>query len=146
MSVAVCFAAMTPARRAVCSGSPFFTAPLRMRRSASALMVISPRARASRAVTALPPTSSNRAFPRESTCDSLVATAVSLRKVEREALERDGQIHALELDVFRHLQRTRREIEDRLDAGGDHLLDDRLSMMSRHGNDGDVETLLLCHP
>src|SRR6185503_9150534 len=112
--------AITPASRAVCSGSPFATAPRRIRRLASALMRISPRARASRAVTALPPTSTIRALPRESTCESvcaLRATVVSLGEVERETLERHGEIYALQLDVRGHLQGARREVEDRLDSG-----------------------------
>ena len=43
MSAAVCLAAMMPASRAVCNGSPLATVPLRIRRSAWADMVISPR-------------------------------------------------------------------------------------------------------
>src|SRR5262245_60440414 len=102
MSEDVCFAAMTPASRAVCSGSPFLTAPLRTRRNASALIEISPRARASRVVTALSLTSTIRALPRESMCDSL-AIGVPLSEVERQAFQRHGQIDALELDVIGNL-------------------------------------------
>src|SRR5688572_28341785 len=144
MSADVCLAAMTPASRAVCSGSPLATAPLRMSRSALGFIVISPRARASRVVTALSPTSTIRAFPRESTCDNL-ATRVPLGQIEREALQRHGQIHTLELYVFRYLQCARGEVENRLDACGKHLLHHRLSMRRGHGNDGNVQPLLLRH-
>src|SRR6185503_8749852 len=121
--------AITPASRAVCSGSPFATAPRRIRRSAAALMRISPRARASRVVTALSPTSTIRALPRGSTCesvDALRATVVSLGEVERKTLQRHGQVDTLQLDVRGHFERARREVEDGFDSGGNHLLHDRL--------------------
>src|SRR5438552_5596347 len=70
MSDEVCFAARMPARRAVCSGSPFFTAPVRIRRSASRDIAIDPRATASRAVAGFSPTSTIVTRPRASTCDS----------------------------------------------------------------------------
>src|SRR5687768_7016666 len=144
MSADVCLAAMTPASRAVCRGSPFATVPVRMSRRAPGLIVISPRARASRVVTALSPTSTIRAFPRASTCDSL-ATGVPLGQVERQALQRHGQVHALELHVVRHFQRAWREVENRLDAGRNHLLDHRLSVRCGHGDDGDIQPLLPGH-
>src|SRR5215510_8176884 len=100
---------MMPASRAVCSGSPFATAPRLMSDNAAALIVISPLAIASRLVIALSPTSTIRALPRESTCESFLATRlVPLRQIEREALERHGQIDTLELDVGGYLQRARR--------------------------------------
>src|SRR5262245_34341699 len=122
MSDDVCFAAMMPASRAVCSGSPLATLPLRISESASALIVISPLARASRLVTGLSPTSTMRALPLSSTCDSLagpegpalrparrLATLlISLSQIERQTLERDRQIHTLQLDVLRNFQRTGR--------------------------------------
>ena len=67
---AVCFAAMMPASRAVCSGSPFLIAPARISRSASRDIVISPRATASRDVTALSDTSTIRTWPCGPTWDS----------------------------------------------------------------------------
>src|SRR5262245_48920883 len=151
MRDAVCLAAMMPARRAVCNGSPFATFPLRMRLSAAALIVISPRASASRLVTGLPPTSTMRALPPASTCDNRAAAAgrawrlaillFPLGQIERQAFERYGQIHALEFYVLRDLERTRREIEDRLHASHYHLINDRLGMWSGHGDHGDVEPL-----
>jgi hypothetical protein len=67
MSAEVCLAARMPANRAVCSGSPFFTAPRRISRSASRDIVIVPRAIASRVVTGLSPTSTIFTRPRRST-------------------------------------------------------------------------------
>src|SRR5262245_54616081 len=110
MSEAVCLAAMMPASRAVCSGSPLATLPDRINASAAALIVISPCARASRLVTGFAPTSTMRALPLSSRCDSLARLAIlliSLREIEREALERHGEIDALQLDVLRNLQSTR---------------------------------------
>src|SRR5687767_13495893 len=119
---------MMPASRAAWRGSPFFTAPVRINRRAVADMLTVPRATASRAVTAFSPTSTILIRPRASTCDNrgppsprlrragprLVAIVDTLREVEREAFERDGQIHALQLHGLRHLQRAGREIENRL--------------------------------
>src|SRR5688572_20507999 len=134
----VCLAAMIPASRAVCSGSPLATSPRRISRSAAALMTISPRASASRFVEGFPPTSTMRALPLGSMWDSgtfvpqvasrrsqgasgqvsrtylLLATGdlslliafLALRQVKRQALERYRQVHALQLDLGRHLQRA----------------------------------------
>ena len=44
---------------------------------------------------------------------------LSLREEERQAFERDRQVDAFQLHVRRHLQRPRRKIQHRLDAGGD---------------------------
>src|SRR5688572_16609116 len=146
---------MIPASRAVCGGSPLATLPCRIRRSAAALITISPRASASRFVAGLAPTSTIRALPFASRCESLRAEALaeaglpaiafSLGKVEREAFERDREVHALQLHVGGDFQRSRREIEDRLDSSADHLLDHRLRVRSGHRDDGDVEPLLLRH-
>src|ERR1051325_7506135 len=99
MSAEVCLAARMPASRAACSGSPFLTAPRRTSRRATHDMRIDPRAIASRAVTGLSPTSTIRTRPRASTCDSrgLRLFDIALREEERQALERDGQIDALQL-------------------------------------------------
>src|SRR5215203_1401784 len=108
MSEAVCLAPMIPASRAVCSGSPLATLPVRISVSAAALIVISPCASASRLVTGFAPTSTMCALPLSSRCDNFLATLLfPLRQIEREALERHGQIDALQLDVFRHFQGTR---------------------------------------
>src|SRR5688572_12692704 len=123
MSSAVRLAAMMPASRAVCSGSPFLIAPALIWRIASRDMVIRPPARASRAVTSLPLTSTMRTVPVASTCDSvcrgLLGIGISLSKKERQALQRHGEVHALDLHVGRHLQRARRKVQHRLDAGVD---------------------------
>src|SRR6188472_2395515 len=105
MSDAVCLAAMMPASRAVCSGSPLATLPVRINDSAAALIVISPCASASRLVVGFAPTSTMRALPRSSRCDSLarlrLATLlIPLRQVERQAFERHGEIDALQLHFF----------------------------------------------
>src|SRR5262245_405453 len=135
MSDEVCLAARIPASRAVCSGSPLATAPRRISASACALIEISPRATASRLVTGLSPTSTIRAFPRASTCDSrarvLAIRLIALREVEGEAFERDRQVHALQLQVGRDFQRTGRDGEDRIDSGGQHLMYPRLLLLVR---------------
>src|SRR6478609_3574292 len=127
--VDVLFAAMMPASRAVCTASPFFRAPARTRRRAAADMRTRPRATASRAVTGLPPTSTIRAWPSGPMCvrrpadrfrSGDVGDIHASRQEERQALQRYGQIHVLQLDAFRDAQRARREIEDRLDPGADH--------------------------
>src|SRR5688572_1016583 len=142
---------MMPASRAVCRGSPLARAPFRIRRRAVALIVIAPRARASRLVTGFSPTSTIRAFPASSRWESTSARCgragrarratllVPLRKVERQAFKRDREVHALELDVLRNLERAGREVQDGLDPGGDDLLDYRLRMRSRNGDDRDVQ-------
>src|SRR5882724_2739320 len=134
MSAAVCLAAMIPARRAACSGSPFLTAPRLIWAIAVRDIETDPRAIASRLVTGLSPTSTMRIRPRRSTCESsgaafdfrltaglrgLFFTLIPVRKIEREALERDCQVDALELHVRWHLQRARRKVQHRLDARGD---------------------------
>src|SRR4051812_16738384 len=109
-----------PARRAVCSGSPFLTAPARINRSAARDIVIEPRATATRSVIGLSPTSTIFTRPRASTCDrrtrpsparpalpALLLLAIRLRQKERKALERHGQVDALQLHVGRDLQRAR---------------------------------------
>src|SRR5690242_20551628 len=113
-----------PARRAVCSGSPFFTAPARICRRASADIAIDPRAIASRAVIGLSPTSTIFTRPRASTCDNAALTRllvfdIGLREEERQVLERYGEIDAFQLHVRRHLEGPRREVQNGLDAGGD---------------------------
>src|SRR5215510_1850880 len=158
-----------PASRAVCSGSPFLIRPARIRRSASRDIVMLPCATASRAVTALAPTSTILMRPRESTCEStkrarpalpalptfalrasvgepafpaLLALrffAIALCQEKREAFERHRQIDALELHVRRRLQRARGEIEHRLDARGDDQVEDVLRGGRRDGNDGDAD-------
>src|SRR4029079_11863223 len=121
ISADVCLAARMPASRAVCSGSPFFTAPARICRRASADIAIDPRAIASRAVIGLSPTSTIFTRPRASTCDStalpaLVVFDIGLRQEKRQVLERHGEIDAFQLHVRRHLERARREVQNRLDA------------------------------
>src|SRR4051812_25549893 len=109
MSAAVCFAAMIPAMRAACSGSPFFTAPARMSRRASRDIEIDPRAIAWRCVTGLSATSTIFTRPRRSTWErraprdprALPGIGLALREKERQALEGDRQIDALELHVGR---------------------------------------------
>src|SRR4051812_13050642 len=97
---------MIPASRAVCSGSPFLFVPERTCRSASADILIWPRATASRAVDGLAPTSTIRIRPFSSTWDSFLLTSFSLHEKERQALERHRQIHALQLDAARNLDRS----------------------------------------
>src|SRR5918993_1511629 len=108
---------MMPASRAACSGSPFFTLPARTSLSALADIEIDPRATASRSVMGLSPTSTMRIRPFESTWVSrLIFIVHSLRKIEGQALEGDSQIDAFHLDAGGHFERTRREIQHRLDA------------------------------
>src|SRR6188472_4380553 len=122
MSEAVCLAAIMPASRAVCSGSPLATLPVRISESAAVLIMISPCASASRLVIGFAPTSTMRALPRSSRCDSLVLGAwclgpgparlrlatllISLCQIERQALERHGEIDAFQLHVFWDFQGT----------------------------------------
>src|SRR6185503_342436 len=107
MSADVCLAAMMPARRAACSGSPFFTRPLRTSFSASRDMRIDPRATASRLVAGFSPTSTILTRPWASTWErrDFVFT-VGPREKERQALDRHGQCHALHLHVGGYLQRA----------------------------------------
>ena len=80
-------------------------------------IVIVPRATASRAVTAFAETSTIFTSPRGPTCESpcrdfsnlggaFLLMGPSLRKKERQRFERHGQVHALQLDVGRYLQRA----------------------------------------
>src|SRR5580692_3008255 len=115
---------MMPAIRAVCNGSPFFTARLRIARRASAFICTSQTATASRAVAGLAPTSTICARPWASTCDKRgngrvegglerrwsldgIVVLLDARQEEREALHRYRQIHVLQLDLGRNLQRPR---------------------------------------
>src|SRR3990167_5972492 len=140
MSAEVCFAARIPASRAVCSGSPFFTAPRRISRSASCDIVIDPRATASRAVTGLSATSTILTRPRAYTCDSpfLCAIHLSLGEKEGEAFEGDGQVHALQLHFRRRLESARREVQDGPDARRHHQIEDVLSGCRGHRDDGNA--------
>src|SRR5436853_3785912 len=122
----VCFAARMPASFAVCSGSPFATSPLRINFNASRLIVIAPRATASRAVAGFAPTSTILTRPRSSTCDSFLANVVPLGQIERQALERHGEVHALQLHIVRDMERARRKVQEALDARRHDLIDDRL--------------------
>src|SRR6185295_13888085 len=98
---------MMPARRAVCRGSPFLTAPDRICAMASLDIVIRPRAMASRVVTGLSLTSTIRTSPEVPTCDrradsrarlagciGVLRIEISLREEERQAFERDRQVDA----------------------------------------------------
>src|SRR5262245_43992319 len=76
MSSCVRLAAMMPAMRAAPSTSPFLASPLRMVASVPAVMRTKPSAMATRAVIALPPTSTMRASPRLSTWESFFAFAM----------------------------------------------------------------------
>src|SRR5258707_15204610 len=109
-----------PASRAVCSGSPLLTRPLRIARRASGDIVMEPRAIASRRVTGLSPTSTIFTRPRASTWDiaarRLRVFAIALCEKKRVAFVRYRGIYALKLQVGRHLPRPRRESEDGLDA------------------------------
>src|SRR5262245_37960430 len=151
-----------PARRAACSGSPLATSPRRINVNASALIVMVPRASASRLVIGLAPTSTIFTRPRRSTCDSCpvlptrvrgadpagrraLATVLTLSKVKRQTLEGDRQIDALQLDAVRHMQRARRKVENPLNPGGDNLIDHRLCMRCGDRDDGDVEPLATRH-
>src|SRR5687768_8263300 len=98
---------MIPASLAACSGSPLAMAPVRISFSAPALIVISPRATASRAVTGLSPTSTILTRPFASTCESFLGITSVLGEIEGQALERHREVHALQLHVRRRLQRSR---------------------------------------
>src|SRR3954464_6420531 len=111
MRADVCFAAMMPATRAACSGSPFLTFPLRTICNAVFDMRIDPRAIASRSVTGFAPTSTIRTRPRASTCDNRPAPRVrpallcvfAMGKKERQALERYREIDAFQFDAIGYL-------------------------------------------
>ena len=155
MSVGGRLAAMMPASRAACSGSPFFDRAGADRAARRARHRDRGRARRPRAsVTGLSPTSTIRMRPRASTCvkrGGLRHAAGLLRRrprhspspcarIERQALERHRQVDALQLHVRRHLQRARREVEHGLDArrrrpGRRTCCADAAG----HGDDGDVD-------
>src|SRR5262249_16323264 len=143
-----------PASRAAWSGSPWAIAPRRINPSASALIVMAPRATASREVTAFSPMSTILTRPAASTWDSRaaargrrdLATSLPLRQKERQTLQRHGQIDALEFHVVGHLERAGREVENRLDAGGHDLVDHRLRRRSGHRDDRDVDAIAAPHP
>src|ERR1700730_323565 len=121
MSAEVCLAAMIPARRAACNGSPFFTAPARTSFKAARDIVIDPRATASRSVTGLPPTSTILMRPRASMwlrrkgLPALCFIAVAPRQIERQAFQRHGEVDALQLHIIGNLERARREVQDGFD-------------------------------
>src|SRR5512138_2015161 len=127
-------AAMMPAILAAWSGSPFLTEPAPIARRAAADIRTAARAIASRAVTGLSPTSTILTRPRASTwvktwsvllcrlafglrplsfaLDTFLVLALVLvpRQVKRQALQRNRQVHALQLDAPRHAQRARCEV------------------------------------
>ena len=135
---------MMPARRAACSGSPFLTAPAAHERAAPARdMRDRPArdrlARGHRLVADVDHLDAaarvdvrERGRLRRPTAGFHAFVVIAARgQEERQALERDRQIHALQLHVGRHLQRARRKIQDRLDARGDDEVDDVLGRGGR---------------
>src|SRR5262245_17649181 len=114
-------------------------------------MRIEPRAIASRAVTGFSPTSTMVTRPRESTCDSawptrgarLLRFVISLRQEKRQALERHGEIHRLQLHARWNLQRAGRKVEDGLDSSCHDEIQDALGRRRRHGDDGDLDCVAL---
>src|SRR5471032_2557313 len=130
-----------PASRAVWSGSPFFTAPDRTSRRASADSEIEPRAIASRLVTGFSPTSTILMRPRLSTCERRRLLFIAPGQEEGEALERHREIDALELHVGRHLERAGRKIQHRVDPGGDDEVEHVLGGGGWHGDDGDADAV-----
>src|SRR5687768_2323152 len=141
ISSLVFFAAMIPASRAACSGSPFLTLPERINLRALPDMAIDPRATASRSVTGLSPTSTMRMRPLASTWVNLAFVIDSLSEIERQAFERHGQIDALHLDARWNFERAGRKIQDRLDPGVDRLIEHLLCRVGRHGDERDVDLL-----
>src|SRR5687768_3128464 len=146
MSSEVRFAAMIPARRAVCSGSPFLTALSRMARTAAALIRISPTALASRTVLGLPLTSTIRAWPDVPTCDRagrllFAFIRLSSGEEERQALERHGQIHVLEFHARRHFEVAGRKVQQGPNAGGYRGIHHILRGRCRHGQHHDVDAV-----
>src|SRR5262245_29189929 len=136
---------MIPASRAVCTGSPFLSAPARTSRRAPADMRTRPRATTSRAVTGLPPTSTMRAWPSGPTWVSSrdFGDIHTSREEERQALERHREVDVLQLDALRDAQRAGGEVEDRLDARADDRVDDLLRGVGGHGEHRDVEAFAL---
>ena len=145
---------MMPARRAAWIGSPFLLAPPLISFRAAADIAIEPRATASRSVTGLVAdidhadaalridVRQHRGTGHLWHLAPLAFIVNALRKIERQALQRHGQVDALHLHAGRHLQRAGREIQDRLDAGGHHLVEHVLRRFGRHGDHGDVDVLL----
>src|SRR5688500_5476172 len=143
---------MMPAILAVWSGSPFLTAPARIWRTASRDIVIRPRATASRAVAALSLTSTILTVPPAPTWDSVarrgrgwrdgfarLAIDVTLCEKEGQAFQRNGQVHALQLHVGRHLQGPGGKVQNRSDTRRDDGGRDRLCGAGGHGNHGDAD-------
>src|SRR5690242_8906467 len=118
---------MMPASRAVSIGSPLRVLPPRTCARASADITTLPRARASRAVAALPLTSTIRMRPDSSTCDSLFRfILLTPREEERQALERDRQVHAFQFHAARHFDGAGRKVQDGFHARRDGDVDDGL--------------------
>ena len=67
--------------------------------------------------------------------------ALAAGEIKRQALERDGEIDALQLHVGRHLQRAGREVQHGLDPGRDHQIDHALCRRRGHGDDGDADAV-----
>ena len=155
MSDEVCLAARMPASRAVCSGSPFLTAPVRIEpqrlarhRDRSARDRLAAGDRLVADVDHLhAPARVDVRQPLAPACPALPARpafqcsliAIALGEEERQAFERHRQVDALQLHVGRHLQRAGRKVQDRLDAGGDDEAEDVLRGRRRHGDHGDAD-------
>src|SRR5438094_3377473 len=120
-----------------------------MRWRASDDMAIDPRAIASRSVTGLSPTSTILTRPRASKWVSggterrRLALTVALREKEREAFERDGEIHAFQLHVGRRLHRARRKIQHRFDPRGDDEVEYVLRRRGGHREHRDADPFAL---
>ena len=118
-------------------------------RSASRDMRIDPRAIASRAVTGLSPTSTILTRPRASTCESAARLdAYSAHSPSSPCARKNDRLSSdtVRSTLFsftsrRHLQRAGREIQDRLDAGGDDQVDHVLRRRRRHGDHGDADAV-----
>src|SRR5260221_9925894 len=149
MSSAVRFAAMMPASLAVCRGSPFLTARVRIARTAAALIRTSPVAMASRTVSGLAPTSTILTRPRASTWESWTRAGrrsrpligILAREKERQAFERHREIDVLQFDARRHLEGPRGKIENRPHACLHRRVDDALSRVGRHGDDRGIDAV-----
>src|SRR5712671_4713977 len=92
------------ASRAVTGFSPTSTIFTRPRRSTCDSVATAVR-RARLASPAFPTRPAAPALPALPAPPALCLIVFSLRQEERQALERDGQVHALQLDVGRRLQR-----------------------------------------
>src|SRR5258708_35071811 len=134
---------MMPARRAVSSGSPFFMPPARICFIAEAEIAMRPRATASRAVAGFALTSTMRMRPRASRCDNFLAICFAQNKKKGQAFERYRQVHVFQLHAPRHLECSRRGIEDCLHARGDDDVDRGLGVGGGDGDDGDPDDLAL---